>query len=95
MQHVFIMHNSATVNVPDGKLLEVTVSYDDRITDLRLTGDFFLEPPESRRTLEAALEGQPVDVSRERLVAAIESVDARLIGFDAEHLAEAVLEAVE
>jgi len=90
-----MMHNSATVNVPDGKLLEVTVSYDDRITDLRLTGDFFLEPPESRRALEAAIEGHPVDVDRETLVEAIEAVDARLIGFDAEHLADAVLEALE
>ncbi len=89
------MHNSATINVPDGKLLEVTVSYDDRITDLRLTGDFFLEPPESRAELEAAVEGHPVDVSRERLVAAIERVDARLIGFDAEHLADATLETLE
>jgi lipoate-protein ligase A len=89
------MHNSATVNVPDGKLLEVGLSYDDRITEVRLTGDFFLEPPESRAALEAAIEGQPVDVSREVLLAAIEDVDARLIGFDAGHLAEATLEALE
>ena len=89
------MHNSATVNVPDGKLLEVTVSYDDRITEVRLTGDFFLEPPESRAALEAAIEGHPVDVSRETLVAAIEAIDARLIGFDAGHLADATLEALE
>mgnify|MGYP006299306671 CR=1 FL=1 len=95
MQHVFIMHNSATVNVPDGKLLEVDVTYDDRLTDVRLTGDFFLEPPESRAALEAAVEGHSVDVSRERLVEAIDAVDARLIGFDAEHLAEATLEALE
>jgi len=88
------MHTTATVNVPDGKLLEVAVSYDDRITDLRLTGDFFLEPPESRTALEAAIEGQPIDVSRERLVEAIDAVDARLIGFDAEDLADATLEAL-
>jgi len=89
------MHNSATVNVPDGKLLEVGLSYDDRITDVRLTGDFFLEPPESRAALEAAIEGQPVDVAHETLVEAIERVDARLIGFDAGHLADATLEALE
>jgi len=89
------MHNSATVNVPDGKLLEVGLSYDDRITDVRLTGDFFLEPPESRAALEAAIEGQPVDVAHETLVEAIECVDARLIGFDAGHLADATLEALE
>ena len=89
------MHNSATVNVPDGKLLEVGLSYDDRITDVRLTGDFFLEPPESRTALEAAIEGQPVDVTHETLVEAIDAVDARLIGFDADHLADATLEALE
>ena len=88
------MHTTATVNVPDGKLLEVAISYDDRITDLRLTGDFFLEPPESRTALEAAIEGQPIDVSRERLVEAIDAVDARLIGFDAGDLADATLEAL-
>ncbi|MFO7834205.1 MAG: hypothetical protein R6V31_09170 [Halohasta sp.] len=86
------MHNSATINVPDGKLLEVAVTYDDRITELRLTGDFFLEPPESRAALEAAIEGQPVDVDHKTLVTAIEAVDARLIGFDASHLADATLE---
>ena len=89
------MHNSATVNVPDGKLLEVGLSYDDRITDVRLTGDFFLEPPESRTALEAAIEGQPIDVAHETLVEAIDAVDARLIGFDAGHLADATLEALE
>jgi len=88
------MHNSATINVPNGKLLEVDVTYDERITNVRLTGDFFLEPPESRTALEAAVEGQPVDVDHETLVAAIKAVDARLIGFDAGHLADATLEAL-
>jgi len=88
------MHDSVTVNVPDGKLLEVAISYEDRITDVRLTGDFFLEPPEGRADLEAAIDGQPADVSRETLVEAIEGVDARLIGFDAGHLADATLEAL-
>jgi len=76
-------------------MLEVDVSYDERITDVRLTGDFFLEPPESREALEAAIDGHPVEVSHEALVEAIEYVDARLIGFDAGHLADAVLEALE
>ncbi|WP_254767412.1 hypothetical protein [Salinilacihabitans rarus] len=88
------MHDSATVKVPDGKLVEVAVTYDDRLTDVRVTGDFFLEPPESHAALEAALEGHPTDVSRETLVEAVEAVDARLIGFDAGHLADATLEAI-
>jgi len=89
------MHGSATVNVTDGKMLAVDVTYDDQLTDVRLTGDFFLEPPESREALEAAIDGQPVGVSHEALVEAIEEVDARLIGFDAGHLADATLEAIE
>ena len=89
------MHGSATVNVTDGKMLVVDVTYDDQLTDVRLTGDFFLEPPESREALEAAIDGHPVDVSHEALVEAIEGVDARLIGFGAGHLADATLEAIE
>jgi len=85
---------SATVKIPDGKLLEVTVSWGDRIDAVRLTGDFFLEPPEARAELEAAIEGSRVDIDRETLVRSIESVDARLIGFEAAHLADATLEAV-
>ena len=88
------MAQTATVNVPDGKLLEVTVSCGDRIESVRLTGDFFLEPPEARTELETAIEGAPVDVDRETLLDSIQSVDARLIGFDATDLAETTLEAV-
>ena len=89
------MHDSATLKVPTGKLLEVEVTYDERVTDVRVTGDFFLEPPESHAALEAALEGHPTDVSRATLIEAIQGVDATLIGFDAEHLAAATLEAIQ
>ncbi|OAQ52616.1 hypothetical protein HTG_13410 [Natrinema mahii] len=88
------MHDSATLKVPTGKLLEVEVTYDERVTDARVTGDFFLEPPESHAALEAALEGHTTDVSRTTLVEAIQDVDATCIGFDAEHLADATLEAI-
>ena len=89
------MHDSATLKVPNGKLLEVEVTYDDRVTNVNVTGDFFLEPPESHAALEAALEGHPTDVSRATLSEAIQGVDATLIGFDAEHLAAATLEAIQ
>lgn len=88
------MEQTATRKVPDGKLLEVTVSCGDRIESVRLTGDFFLEPPAARAELEAAIESAPVDVDRETLVDSIRSVDAQLIGFDATHLAETTLDAV-
>lgn len=88
------MQARATRKVPDGKLIEVAVEYGDRIESATVTGDFFLQPPEARRDLEAALEGRPRDVDRETLVEAIEAVDATLVGFDAADLADATLEAL-
>lgn len=88
------MPTTGTVKVPDGKLVEVTLAAADPIEDVRLTGDFFLEPPSARADLEAAIAGHPTDVDRKTLLAAIEGVDARLIGFDADHLAAATLEAI-
>lgn len=88
------MTRSGSVKVPDGKLVEVTLTGDERIESARVTGDFFLEPPEARAELEAALEGHAQDVDRGTLVEAIGTVDAQFIGFDADHLAEATVEAM-
>jgi len=88
------MPRTGTVKVPDGKLVEVTLTGTERIESARVTGDFFLEPPEARADLEAAIEGHPVDADRETLVEAIEAVDAQLIGFDPGDLADATLEAI-
>lgn len=89
------MRRSGSVKVPDGKLVEVTITGDEQVDSARVTGDFFLEPPAARAALEAAIEGQPLDVDRETLIEAIEAVDAQFIGFDPGHLAEATLEAIE
>ena len=86
---------TASVKVPDGKLVRVAATYDEQFRDVTITGDFFLEPPGALADLETAIEGEPVDASREQLVAAIEAVDARLIGFTATDLADAALEVVE
>jgi len=88
------MDGTGSVKVPDGKLVRVHATYDDRIESVRITGDFFLEPPEALADLEAALEGQPADASEDELRAAVEGVDAQLIGFDAVDLAAATVEAV-
>lgn len=88
------MDGTGSVKVPDGKLVRVHATYDDRIEAVEITGDFFLEPPTALEELESALEGQPADASASDLRAAIESVDAELIGFGADDLATATLEAV-
>ena len=88
------MDETGSVKVPDGKLVRVTASFEDTIETVRITGDFFLEPPDAREDLEAAIEGHPVDVSEGELIEAIERVDAQLIGFAPSDLAEATLEAI-
>ncbi|MFW5905704.1 MAG: hypothetical protein ACOCUO_02540 [archaeon] len=88
------MQGTGSVKVPDGKLVRVSLTYDDRIRSASVTGDFFLEPPEALSDLEAAMEGLPTDVGESELVAAIETVDAHLIGFGPADLAEATMEAI-
>ncbi len=88
------MDGAATIKVPDGKLIELRATYDDRYEDVTITGDFFLEPPAALADLEAAIEGQPTDADREQLAKAVAAVDAELIGFAATDLAAAAREAV-
>lgn len=83
------------MKVPNGKLVNVAATYGDTIESVMITGDFFLEPPEARTDLEQVIEGRPIDVPEPELVDAIKTVDAQLIGFSAEHLAEAVQEAID
>ena len=80
--------------VPNGKLIRVDLTYDDRIESVTISGDFFLEPPEAREELERAIEGHSNDVDREELLAAIRTVDASLIGFTAGDLADVTREAL-
>jgi hypothetical protein len=89
------MQATESVKVPDGKLVQVDVTYGDDIEDVAITGDFFLQPPEALADLEAAIEGQPADVDAETLAERIAAVDADLIGFSASDLAEVTVEALQ
>ena len=89
------MERTGSVKVPNGKLVNVAATYEDTIESVTITGDFFLEPPEARANLERVIEGQPTEISKQELADAIKTVDARLIGFSADHLAEAVRKAVD
>ncbi len=90
-----VMEATGSVKVPDGKLVQVTVTYAEVIESIRITGDFFLEPPGALEDLEAAIEGLPADASGAEIVEAVEQVDADLIGFGPEDLATATVEALE
>lgn len=77
--------------VEDGKLVKVDLEYNDKIEKLKIHGDFFVEPPEGLEKIRDNLEGSQAE--REKLVRRIESVDAELIGFSAEDLTDAIMEA--
>ena len=64
----------AEYKIPDGKLVMVDFRIDDeRLHDVQLSGDFFLEPPEVLTRINAALENMPQAASAQQLEAAVQS----------------------
>ncbi|SFD79728.1 lipoate-protein ligase A [Saccharopolyspora kobensis] len=84
--------------VPGGKLVVVDLDVvDGRLSGVRVSGDFFLEPDEALEAINGALTGAPADADGEELAARIHSglpEGARLVGFDAAAVAVAVRRAV-
>jgi lipoate-protein ligase A len=84
--------------VPGGKLVVVDFDLDDgRLTNARVSGDFFLEPDEALEVIGAALDGMPAHLEARDIAARI---DARLplgtvmLGFSAEAVGVAVRRAL-
>lgn len=84
--------------VPGGKLvvadLEIT---GESLTNVQISGDFFLEPPEALGDLSKALEGLPAQASTAQLVGAMRDglrPGAELLGFSLESVAIAVRRAL-
>ena len=84
--------------VPGGKLVTVDLSVaDGMLRDVRVAGDFFIEPDEALEDIDRALEGLPSGADAGALAAAIRAglrPDASLIGFGPEAVAIAVRRAL-
>ena len=84
--------------VPGGKLVVVDLDVvDGRLSGVRLSGDFFLEPDDALPLIDAALTGLPADADAKVLAAAVQRAlpdGAVLLGFSAEAIATAVRRAV-
>lgn len=80
--------------VPGGKLVVVDFDVEDgRISQFRLSGDFFLEPDEALADIDAALNGLSADSDARALGAAVRAAlpdDAVMLGFSPEAVATAV-----
>lgn len=61
--------------VPDGKLVVVDLYIQHgRFHNVHVSGDFFLEPPETLERINKALEGQPRDATAQDLETALRQV---------------------
>lgn len=83
---------------PGGKLVVVDLHVTEgKLTNVEVSGDFFLEPAEALEDIVAALEGASATTQEEELATSIRnrlSPEAEMIGFDPESVAIAVRRAV-
>ncbi len=86
---------------PGGKLVQVDLDVvDGRLQNVRVTGDFFLEPPEALEIIAGALEGAPSNASEDELACRIAQALKRLhqpvelLGFSPEAVARAARRAI-
>lgn len=84
--------------VRGGKLVAVDVDVvDARLANVRVSGDFFLEPDTALETIDAALVGMPQNASVADLAAAIDArlgEDVTMIGFNSQAVGIAVRRAL-
>jgi lipoate-protein ligase A len=85
--------------VPGGKLVVVDLEVaGGKLADVRVSGDFFLEPDHALTAIDAALTGLPVSSEAGEIAAAVSAAlpeDAVLLGFSAESVATAVRRALK
>jgi len=89
------MKGEASIKVENGKLVNVKLEYGDRIEDISITGDFFVQPVDAVEELEEALTEAPAEESVIELEDRLDKVEAELVGFDRSHIAEAVKQATQ
>lgn len=80
--------------VPGGKLVVIDLTVRaGRLSDVQLSGDFFLEPPEALDAINAALEGLPRDTDAAGLAHAVRAAlsgDVQMFGITPEAVAVVV-----
>lgn len=84
--------------MPGGKLVVIDLDlHDGRLTNVQLSGDFFLEPDSALHTINAALTGQPAGADEATLASALHdalSSEVMMYGVSPEAIATAVRRAL-
>jgi len=95
--HVSRMRCHSIYKVPQGKLLKISLTYDQStrtIHQVRITGDFFAYPEEAVEYIEQGLENAIFerDLLKTKIESIICSQKIEFIGVDAEGLTRAILD---
>ncbi len=90
------MHVHTIYKVPQGKLLKISLDYDDAtnvIQQIRITGDFFIHPEDGLELLEESLRHTPYDhdVILKNIKHQITAHQLTLIGVTAEGLTQGIM----
>lgn len=92
------MRRHGEYKMPGGKLVVADVVVTAGVlTDVAISGDFFLEPDAALATMDASLRGLPANATDDALAAAVTAglpADTRMFGISAEAVAVAVRRAI-
>jgi hypothetical protein len=90
------MRSSSIYKVPQGKLLKISVEYDEKnnvIMDIRIMGDFFAYPEEAVELMETKLRNTEIERGQllEKISSLITEYHIQFIGLNAEGLTKGIL----
>jgi lipoate-protein ligase A len=90
------MQSHSVYKIPQGKLLKISLDYDaqtNRITTIRITGDFFAYPEESIELLEKKLRNIPLEETslHHQITSIISKHNIEFIGLNAEDLTKGIM----
>jgi hypothetical protein len=95
----FILIACSSQKVKEGKIVKVEAEFDNVITKLKISGDFFLHPEDVLDDIEESMLDLKRDVSFDTLVLKIHDIiknyDAQMIGISPESLASVIKEALK
>ncbi|MCX6670850.1 MAG: hypothetical protein NTX92_02885 [Euryarchaeota archaeon] len=90
------MRSQSIYKVPQGKLLKISIEFDEKdkvIRDIRITGDFFAYPEEAIELMETKLKNTLIERAQlqEKIRSIITEYHIQFIGLDAEGLTHGIL----
>lgn len=74
--------------VENGKLVKIDAELGEKFENVKIHGDFFIEPVDKLEDIREIVEGLERDFEREKVVDRIYSLDVELIGFSAEDIVD-------